>query len=197
MLAARSIAPRAVAGSAGKHRSEPLTMLTNGQGYFPVELACGLAEEVVRTFGGVRLCAFGTSMVPSILPGDLIAIQRASLHEISKGEVILFSQEGRLFIHRVVDRKASFTLESLDEPFLITRGDRLRDNDPLVSSRQLLGRVVSVERGNRKVELSSQPNGLNRWIVRLLRTSDRATYLYLRLAACWRTIFDREAKCRV
>ena len=75
------------------------------QGNASIELACGLAEEVVRAFGEVRLRVFGTSMVPSILPGDLVLIQRANLHEISAGEVVLFLQNGRLFVHRVVDRK--------------------------------------------------------------------------------------------
>src|SRR5579863_368663 len=106
-------------------------MLREHQGYTSMELACGLTEEVVRTFSDVRLRAFGTSMVPSILPGDLVSIRRASLQDISPGEVVLFIQQGRLFIHRVVDRKVVTTPGNPGEPCLITRGDRLRDNDPL------------------------------------------------------------------
>ena len=164
------------------------------QGNASIEMACGLAEEVVRTFGEVRLRVFGTSMVPSILPGDLVSIQRASLHEISPGEVVLFLQKGRLFIHRVVDRKVVATADRPEEPCLITRGDRLRHDDPPVSSPELLGRVVSIERDNRKVALL--PHEPSRLIVRLLQSSDRVTYLYLRLAACWRNLFLRRAKCQ-
>ncbi len=170
-------------------------MLTDREGDSSIELACGLAEEVVRTFGGVRLRVFGTSMVPSILPGDLISIHRAGLSDIFPGEVVLFLQKGRLFVHRVVDRKVAATADSSDEPYLITRGDRLRHDDPPVSSLELLGRVVSIERDNRKVELLAR--GSNHPIVRLLQASDRVTYLYLRLAACWRTLFLRRAKCRL
>ena len=79
------------------------------QGIASIELACGLAEEVVRAFGEVRLRVFGTSMAPSILPGDLVLIQRASLDEILPGQVVLFLQRGRLFVHRVVDRKIAAT----------------------------------------------------------------------------------------
>ena len=104
-------------------------------------------------FGEVRLRVFGTSMVPSILPGDLVLIQRAGLHEISPGEVVLFLQKGRLFVHRVVDRKVVATAGRPEESCLITRGDRLRHEDPPVSSPELLGRVVSIERDNRKIEL--------------------------------------------
>jgi signal peptidase I len=169
-------------------------MPTDDQGDISTELACGLAEEVVRTFGEVRLRVFGTSMVPSILPGDLVSIHRASMNDVSPGEVVLFLQKGRLFVHRVVDRKAAATADNRGESCLMTRGDRLRHDDPPVSSSELLGRVVSIERGNRKVELLA--TGSNQPIARLLQSSDRATYLYLRLAACWRTIFLRGAKCR-
>ena len=170
-------------------------MLADAQRNTSIELACGLAEEVVRTFGEVRLRVFGTSMVPSILPGDLVSIHRASLQEISPGEVVLFLQRGRLFVHRVVARKVVATADSPEEPCLITRGDRLRHDDPPVSSHELLGRVVSVERDNRKIKLLN--HGSNRLTIRMLQTSDRATYLYLRLAARWRTLFLRRAKCQV
>ena len=70
-----------------------------------MELACGLAQEVVHNFGEVRLRVFGTSMVPAVLPGDQILIQRATLEEILPGEIAVFLRAGRLFVHRVVDRK--------------------------------------------------------------------------------------------
>jgi hypothetical protein len=151
-----------------------------------------MAEEVVRAFGKVRLRVFGTSMVPSLLPGDLISIQRAGLCEILCGEIVFFSQNGRLFVHRVVSRSSS-----LDTPCLITRGDRLCHNDPPVFSPEFLGRVVSVERGNQQVKSIAPPGGWRRVMARLLQTSDHATYLYLRLAACWRTLFSRRAECQV
>jgi signal peptidase I len=151
-----------------------------------------MVEEVVRAFGKVRLRVFGTSMVPSLLPGDLISIQRADLCEILRGEIVFFSQNGRLFVHRVVSRGSS-----LDTPCLITRGDRLRHNDPPIFSSELLGRVVSVERGNQQVKSIAPPSGWRRVMVLLLKTSDRATYLYVRLAACWRTFFSRRTECQV
>jgi signal peptidase I len=169
-------------------------MLADRQGNASIELTCGLAEEVVRNFGEVRLRVFGTSMVPSILPGDFVSIHRASLRDISRGEVVLFLRKGRFFVHRVVDRRVLALAGSPEESCLITRGDHLRHDDPPVSTPELLGRVVSVERDNRKVELLA--DGSNRLIVRLLQSSERATSLYLRLAARWRTLFRARAKCR-
>jgi signal peptidase I len=146
-----------------------------------------LVEEVVRSIGEVRLRVLGTSMVPAMLPGDLVSIRRANLNEISAGEVVLFLQSGRLYVHRVVGRNEVSSAGNPEEYCLITRGDRLSHCDPPVSTRELLGRVVSIERDNRNIELA--PQGSNCLFARLLRVSDRATYLYLRLGACWRTIF--------
>src|SRR4029077_19703438 len=124
--AANLRAPKAAAISSKKLRNKPLKMRTDDQGNTSTELACGLAEEVVRTFGELRLRVFGTSMVPSILPGDFVSIRRASLRDISPGEVVLFLRKGRLFVHRVVDRKMAATANTPEESCLITRGDRLR-----------------------------------------------------------------------
>jgi signal peptidase I len=169
-------------------------MLTDSQGKALTEQACGLAGEVVRTFGEVRLRVFGTSMVPAILPGDLVSIHRANLQDISLGEVVLFLREGRLFVHRVVARKVAAHASDSDEPFLITRGDRLRHTDPPVSAPELLGRVVSIERDHREVKLPAANS--NPRILRMLLSSDRLTSLYLLLSACWRGLFLRGAKCQ-
>jgi signal peptidase I len=155
-------------------------------------IGCELAGEVVSTFGEVRLRVLGTSMVPSIHPGDLISIQRASLSEISPGEIVLYSREGRLFAHRAVARAGS-----PEQPLLIMRGDRLRHNDPPVSSSELLGRVHFIERGHRRLHPATGLSTWERMIVLLLRSSDRATYLYLQLGARRQRFFPERAECRV
>jgi hypothetical protein len=166
-------------------------------------LACGLTGEIVRTFGEIRLRVFGTSMVPSILPGDLISIQRALVSEISIGEVVLYSREERLFAHRVVGAACvsnsgglhasleAFTAKVLARPAggeptpvqasLITRGDRLGYDDPPISCAEIVGRVTSVERKGRKVEFGAWHGECSRPLIRLLRSSDFATNLYVRI----------------
>jgi signal peptidase I len=170
-------------------------MPANRQGNASVELACGLAEEIVRNFGEVRLRVFGTSMVPAILPGDLVLIQRAAVEEILPGEIAVFLRMGRLFVHRVADRKVIVNSGGDKELFLITRGDRQRNSDSPVSSSELLGRVVSIERGRRDIKVS--PNRAIRLTARLLQSSDRVTSLYLLLVTFSQTIFLRRAKCQV
>lgn len=165
--------------------------LMNSSGNVSTTLACGLAGEVVRIFGEVRLRVSGTSMVPSILPGDVISVRHAGPFEVSPGEIVLYAREGRLFAHRVVTRAGS-----PERPFLITRGDRHYHTDPPVYSSELLGQVHFIERRQMRLRPAT---GLSFWelmIVLLLRSSDRATYLYLRLAACWPSVFSKWTACR-
>jgi signal peptidase I len=164
----------------------------NGSEKVSATLGCELAGEVVSTFGEVRLRVLGTSMVPSIHPGDLISVQRVSLSEISSGEIALYSREGRLFAHRVVAHAGS-----PDRPLLIMRGDRHRHNDPPVCASELLGRVHLIERGHRRLQPATKLSMRERVIAVLLRTSIRATYLYLRLDARRQRIFPRRTECRV
>jgi len=141
-------------------------------------LGCDLAAEVAGAFGRVRLRVSGTSMVPAIRPGDLISVERAGVGEISPGEIVVFAREGRLIAHRVVARTGS-----PDEGYLVTRGDRTRRNDALVSSAELVGRITRIERSGSRVRARSRLNVAQQVICHVLRFSDRTTYLYLRLAA--------------
>jgi signal peptidase I len=164
-------------------------LVTNCQRDGSNAVACGLAGEVVRTFGEIRLRVFGTSMAPSILPRDLISVQCAGLDEIAPGETVVFTRNGGLVVHRVVAKTTT-----LSQSYLITRGDRLRQNDPPVSSSELLGRVHLIERGRRRLQPAVGLSMSERIIALLLRSSDRATYLYVRLATRWQKPFAKRAE---
>ena len=150
-----------------------------------------LAAEVVRRFGRVRLLVSGTSMVPAVLHGDLISVERAGIGGISPGEIVVFAREGRLVTHRVVDRAGSPGVA-----YLVTCGDRTRRNDAPILPAELLGRVTSIERGHRPVPRRRWLRRPERMLCRLLRFSDRATSVYLRLAARQRALADEGAECR-
>jgi signal peptidase I len=169
-------------------------MLTHCRLETSSEIAGGLAEEVIRTFGEVRLRVYGTSMVPSILPGDFISVRRAGIQDISAGEIVLFFRDARFFVHRVVRERSFSGRNSPAADSLITRGDRLLYDDPAVTADQLLGRVVLIERNNRQVPLMAR--GTNHPIVRVLQSSDRATSIYLWLAARRRTLLPGRTTCQ-
>jgi hypothetical protein len=78
--------------------------------------------------------ASGTSMSPFIKNGDAVTVLRDQNPDI--GDVVLLkTDEGRLYLHRVV-KKA--------ESGIVTRGDASFDEDGLTPCRNILGRVVKV-----------------------------------------------------
>src|SRR5580693_5421810 len=141
---------------------------------------CGLIAESVRLCGGIRLPAVGTSMVPAIHPGDVLSIQPVDPKEVSLGDIVVYAREQVLVVHRIVRTSADSS-----EPCLVTRGDRLlRDDTPILPG-ELLGRVTSIERENRRVKVHKLSNWAEQVLCLVLRRSERATYLCLRANALW------------
>jgi hypothetical protein len=139
-----------------------------------------LATEVLQAAGKFRLAAFGYSMLPTLWPGELLTVQTQSLDEVQPCEVVLFSREGRFFIHRVVRK-----LQMGPEPRLITRGDALPCVDATVFPIEFLGKIVSVRRADRDIPVPACSRG-RRWIGLLLTYSVRLRSLAVRWHA-WRS----------
>ena len=148
--------------------------------------ACRLVAESVRVSGSIRLPAVGTSMVPVIHPGDVLSIQPVDPKEVSLGDIVVCERERVLVVHRIVRISA----DSI-EPYLVTRGDRmLRDDRPILPG-ELLGRVASIERKNRRVDLHKFSNWAEQVLCLILRRSERVTRLFLRANALWRGLFSK------
>jgi signal peptidase I len=67
------------------------------------KLGCELAEEVVRSFGRLRLRVVGASMLPAVWPGDLLSVRSDDAAEVQPGDIVVFRREERLVAHRVVE----------------------------------------------------------------------------------------------
>ena len=122
-----------------------------------------LAAEVLTAFGEVRLPVTGSSMFPSLRPGDLLEI-RVPVPAIEPGEVVVFEHHSRLVAHRVVHRAGDV---------LITRGDRLGYEDLPLSADEVWGRVTAIERGGRR--RSPRLTGVDRLFSALLRHTEVGT----------------------
>jgi signal peptidase I len=110
-------------------------------------------------------------MVPSLWPGDLVLVRTCSFSEVSRGAVIVFRQNERLIVHRVMDLKNGR---------LIARGDaRARVDDP-VGSENLIGVVEAAFRDGNPIRLcQSRTQRLTAFV---LRRSEICTRLFLRCA---------------
>jgi len=89
----------------------------------------------------------GPSMKPILKPGDRLQIIPYSAEKVRRGDVIVFIPPGGVtkVIHRVV---------SMDSQGVRTRGDNSTHVDPwTLSPNDVLGRVVSVKRGKRRLRI--------------------------------------------
>lgn len=99
-----------------------------------------LCVELLREGRSVRFRAGGPSMAPAIRDGDVVTCAPVRVAEIRRGDVLLYASERGLTAHRVV----RFSLGSRES--LLTRGDAPGSPSEKVRIRQVLGRVVTVER---------------------------------------------------
>jgi len=138
----------------------------------------GLAVEALRCCGMVRLKASGVSMLPSLWPGDLLAIQSVTVNDAVAGDIVLVLRDKQCFIHRLVRKQASENCVCF-----ITRGDAMPDNDPPVATAELLGRVIEVRRGNRSFVPNRRVSFVRCAVAWMLCRSDRFRVLALRMHA--------------
>lgn len=113
------------------------------------EARLDLAAEVLHRFGEVRFVAHGSSMIPSIYPGDLLTVRSESIAEARTGEIVLVLLAGRFFVHRVMRK-----WPERNRIVFATRGDALTQEDPSVDGTQLLGRVTSILRHGKPVKFA-------------------------------------------
>ncbi len=139
----------------------------------------GLAAEVLRSAGTLRLAARGYSMLPTLWPGDVLTIAAQSFEQVQVGDVVLFARADRFYIHRILRRDATAAGHRL-----ITRGDSMPEADAPVLPEEFLGRVVATEVGAEKVVVPACSR-LRRQIGLMLAYSNRLRSLALRWHA-WR-----------
>ena len=141
-----------------------------------------LAAETLRQFSELRFVAHGTSMLPSIYPGDCLTITAFASSPPRRGDIVLCLRSGEFRVHRIVD-----ILSDGSAALYITRGDALLANDPPISSAELLGRVSALFRSGKRVNIAFA-NGFGRRFLRwVVRRSSAATLLLLG----WHALFTR------
>ena len=87
----------------------------------------------------------GRSMCPLIEPGNKVII-RHSRAGIKPGMLIAFRQNNRIIVHRVL-RKYS----GQDETVYLSRGDHNRHLDPRIRESEIVGKVISIERNDKRI----------------------------------------------
>jgi hypothetical protein len=87
-----------------------------------------LAVESLRIAGRLRFRAQGASMIPAIMPGTEVEIERRDA--VAAGDIVLTRTPAGLRLHRLIEIRG--------EQF-VTRGDNHRHEDPPISAENVLG----------------------------------------------------------
>ena len=95
-----------------------------------------LASEGLRASGFLRLRVHGESMLPTLVPGDVVEIASCAIEEVRAGEIVLARREERFYLHRFVARRGDG---------FVLRGDSMPRRDPMFHARDLLGKVARVD----------------------------------------------------
>jgi signal peptidase I len=142
------------------------------------ECAHSMAVEVLQSSGRLRLQVTGTSMLPTLWPGDLLSIESSSSRQVCAGEIVLYERDGRMFVHRVVQ-------VSVDgDGAITTRGDCMPGNDLPLSPTGILGRVTELRRRNQRITIPANIARSQRLLGWLLCRSD----LFYRAGLHWHAI---------
>jgi signal peptidase len=136
------------------------------------QACCDLVVDVVRNAGSASLRVTGSSMLPSIWPGDVVTVERRSPDELQPGRIVLFSREGRLTAHRIL---------RISGNHIVTRGDSLPALDVPVQHAEVVGQVVGICRNGCPVD--PQYTLWQRLLSLVLRNSDLCTRIFLRFTS--------------
>ena len=115
------------------------------------QIKCELAAQVLNDSGVLRLRASGSSMLPSVWPGDILTIRPQRFEQWRPGDIALYMRAGHFFVHRVI------TVSNSGD-FLIVQGDLLPQPDPPVVAEEVLGKVVAIERDDLPVRTTCRPS---------------------------------------
>ena len=135
-----------------------------------------LSAEILRAGGSVRLRVLGTSMLPSIWPGDVISIDGRAIASVRSGDIVLYEANDGFFVHRLVEK-----LGIENQAYWITRGDAMPQSDPAVPESHLLGYVSSICRSGRTLNPKPRLTPLMRAAGWVLCRSDSLRSVALRL----------------
>jgi len=148
------------------------------------EIKCELFAEALRLYGKARLRVRGTSMMPAVWPGDILTICREDVSQVVPGKIVLFIRDRRLFAHRIREK-----VSQEGKLVLLTRGDRLSENDLAISDCELLGTVTSIVRGTSTFAPTSAPTFGGRILATCSRYSEWPAKILLLLHALINRLF--------
>ena len=122
------------------------------------ELFLDISAELLHHGHRVRFRPGGGSMYPTIKDGEAVTVEPISPNNVRCGDIVLYKSDHRVIAHRIVGVRKR---EGGPLSFIL-RGDASESCDEPVRADEILGKVISVERDGRNINLTSRRSKLLR-----------------------------------
>jgi hypothetical protein len=138
-----------------------------------------LGKEILKRGKRIRFRVMGGSMNPFIRVGDIVEIEPSDIWKLKAGDVAFYVRpKGQIVLHRVVSKR-----EEDRVPVLTCQGDASMEAEGPIYPSQVLGRAVSVFRGDRRRPLNS---GGSRFLGRIwVKLSPHRPFLMPVMKTAW------------
>ena len=141
-----------------------------------IKTKTGLIRRALLSGRVVELRITGTSMIPTLWPGDLVSVEPARRRKLLTGDLVVFQRDERLIVHRIVGRDQAGA-----GCRILTRGDTQIAPGDAVPESDVLGLVAAIHRfGVRRPVMPTQ-GVASRTLSRITRRSDRFRHLLFHL----------------
>ncbi|MGM7721194.1 signal peptidase I [Metabacillus sp. Hm71] len=106
-----------------------------------------LLIKTMQKYGWMDLPSYGTSMYPFIQKGNICRFVEFNEKTVKKGDVLLYhSESGQLIAHRFLRKK-----QINNQPYYVLKGDTNLCSDEPVRQEQIIGKLVTINRLNKKI----------------------------------------------
>jgi ATP-binding cassette subfamily B protein len=109
-----------------------------------------MAENMLNENLSLSYKMKGFSMYPTLKPGDIGLVEKCNPKALKIGDIVVFKSNDILTGHRIVDIKTKN-----GKTIFIAKGDKNQNNDAPFTGDELLGKITSFERNNRRKEINS------------------------------------------
>ncbi|MDP2924692.1 MAG: S26 family signal peptidase [Candidatus Omnitrophota bacterium] len=122
------------------------------------DVLSALFFEVFNNKKSIRFILNGSSMYPALKDGDILTVKSISFHEAEAGDILAYQHIAtkRIIIHRMVKRNH----EDNSIATAAEAGRYFKYDPPLTQDKYLVSKVIAIERGARRVDLTTPVNVL-------------------------------------
>ncbi|MEK6732817.1 MAG: hypothetical protein AABY55_04245 [Candidatus Omnitrophota bacterium] len=122
------------------------------------EVLPALFSEVFNNKKPIRFVLNGSSMYPVLRTGDILTVKPIDFNEAEIGDILAYQDIStkKILVHRMVRREKNSGYD-----IILTAaeaGQRLKYDQPLVPDKCLIARVVDIERGTDRIDLTRPHN---------------------------------------